>query len=77
MYDTYKRGDCNAAVSKWRRILELSSLYEIAETPVVVKEALHMIHGKIKPVTRPPLLPLDDEKRLSIKSILRSAGLLA
>ena len=76
LYNTYTRGDCSGAVSVWRRILELSTLYDIAETPVVVKEALSMIHPQIKPVTRPPLLPLDKEKREEVKHLLRQTGLL-
>ncbi len=76
LYNTYTRGDCMGAVAIWMKILELSTLYDIAETPVVVKEALHMIHPQIKPVTRPPLLPLDQEKRGEVKLILRQQGLL-
>ena len=77
LYDKYTRGDCQQAVAVWRKILELSALYDMAETPVVVKEALHMIHPEIKPVTRPPLLPLDVEKRGMLRSLLHRLGLLS
>jgi 4-hydroxy-tetrahydrodipicolinate synthase len=77
LYNTYMENDCHTAVKVWRRILELSALYDIAETPVVVKEALHMIYGKIKPVVRPPLLPLDTGRRGKVRDLLAQEGLLS
>jgi len=76
LYETYVSGNLEAAVSLWRRILELSEVYDIAETPVVIKEALHLIKGVIKPITRPPLLPLDEARRRVLVEKLSRLGLL-
>ncbi|MCE4606557.1 MAG: dihydrodipicolinate synthase family protein [Desulfurococcales archaeon] len=77
LYKTYVSGNLEASVSLWRRLLELSEIYDIAETPVVIKEALHLVRGIIKPVTRPPLLPLDDARRKALVEKLSRLGLLA
>lgn len=76
LYETYVSGNLDAAVSLWRRVLELSEVYDIAETPVVIKEALHLIKGVIKPITRPPLLPLDEARRRILVEKLSRLGLL-
>ncbi|MEB3756303.1 MAG: dihydrodipicolinate synthase family protein [Desulfurococcales archaeon] len=76
LYETYVSGNLDAAVSLWRRVLELSEVYDIAETPVVIKEALHLIKDVIKPITRPPLLPLDEARRRVLVEKLSRLGLL-
>jgi 4-hydroxy-tetrahydrodipicolinate synthase len=77
LYETYVSGNLEAAVALWRRVLELSEIYDIAETPVVIKQTLYLIKGVIKPVTRPPLLPLDEARLKVLVEKLSRLGLLA
>ncbi len=76
LYTSYIEGELEKAILYWRKILGLSRLYDIAETPVVIKETLHKLYGTVKPYTRPPLLPLPGEARTKLETILGEAGLI-
>jgi len=70
-----RTGELDAARQLHERYLELFRVNFVSPNPVPVKAALAEM-GLIADVLRPPLLPLDDPQRATLRRVLADLGLL-
>jgi dihydrodipicolinate synthase/N-acetylneuraminate lyase len=77
LYDAVERADLTAAAEAYRRVLDLTRVYEVASPAAsAVKEAAALVGAGIESVVRPPALPLDETARVTLRRILVEAGLV-
>ena len=68
-------GDIDRARVLHYELRDINEILFIDTNPVPVKSALHFM-GKIKDEVRPPLAPLSDSHRESLKAVLRRHKLI-
>jgi 4-hydroxy-tetrahydrodipicolinate synthase len=76
VYDSWVEGKVGDALEWWRKLLELSRIYDVASSfPSAVKTTLSLMGAPVKPYVRPPLQQEPSHVVDKIKLILRSAGI--
>lgn len=78
VYDSWVEGRLEDALKWWKRLLELSRIYDVASSfPSAVKTVLSLLGTPVKPYVRPPLNQEPSHVVDEIKLILRSADIKA
>jgi len=75
IYDDFVAGDLESAWRKQQNLMPLREFFSQGTFPVVVKEAM-MLRGLPAGPCRRPVAPLSEEKRLKLRAILETMGLL-
>ena len=75
MVNHFASGNLTEALSMHQKYYHLFKTLFIETNPVPVKEALHMM-GAIESEMRLPLVPLADDNRQKLRSVLSSHGLV-
>lgn len=77
IYEHWRAGRLAEAAAVMRQRLDLAMLYQLdAPLFVVIKEAMAMLGRIPHPTVRAPALPLSDESRARLRSLLTAAELL-
>ena len=75
LYESWRKGRLEEAVSAYRKILSLARIYDVASSfPTAVKTALKALGAPLQPYVRPPLLPEPPEVEEAIRRILVETG---
>lgn len=75
LYESWRKGRLEEAISAYRRILSLARIYDVASSfPTAIKTALKVSGTPIQPYVRPPLYPEPPEVEEAIRHILVETG---
>ncbi|AFH42216.1 dihydrodipicolinate synthase family protein [Fervidicoccus fontis] len=76
VYDFWREGSFEKALEWWKKLLELTKVYDISTSfPTAVKTLLSVMGSPVKPYVRPPLTPERDEVVQKVRKIAESLGL--
>jgi 4-hydroxy-tetrahydrodipicolinate synthase len=76
LYNLVEKGRWNEAQDLHFKLLPINEALFWETNPVPLKAALGMI-GRINPKLRPPLVPLSEEKKLKLREVMKTYGLLS
>jgi 4-hydroxy-tetrahydrodipicolinate synthase len=72
-----QQGDLTEAAELHRRVLSLTALASLGDTPLsAIKLAMNTLGVPISPTVRGPALTLSEEARVEIEAVLREAGVM-
>jgi 4-hydroxy-tetrahydrodipicolinate synthase len=75
LYDQFQQGNLEAARQAQFTLAPLRMAFSLGSFPVVMKEGMQLI-GLDVGSTRPPILPMNPERRDILKNILKDIGLI-